>query len=109
MSLLRGMGLLSLVAALAIGGLTMKGGGSGSSDNTVSLAQTQIQQATFSAADVSLASYRASSGTFVGAPAPAGVTVVRADEASYCIQAGQGTAVAHEVGPGGQVEPGPCT
>jgi hypothetical protein len=111
MSVLRGMGLLSLVAALAIGGLTFKGGalGGGSSGDTGgSSPLAQIEQALFAGADVSLASYRATSGTFVGAPAPVGVTVVRADETSYCIQADQGTVVAHEVGPGGQVQRGPC-
>ena len=47
-------------------------------------------------------------GTFVGARAPQGVTLVRADAASYCIQVVQGALVQHEQGPGGAVQPGPC-
>jgi hypothetical protein len=93
------LGALVVTAVLATGQL----GGGSSPSPTVS-----IDQAVFTAADVTLAAYRAGSGTFVGAPPPQGVTLVRADAASYCIQAVQGTVVQHEDGPGGAVQTGPC-
>jgi hypothetical protein len=37
-----------------------------------------------------------------------GVTLVRADTVSYCIQTGVGTGVQHETGPGGAPAAGPC-
>ena len=96
------VGLLSGLVLTAILATTQLGGGSSPSP-TIS-----IDRAVFTAADVSLAAYRASSGTFVGAPSPQGVTLVRADAASYCIQAAQGALVQHESGPGGSVQTGPC-
>src|SRR5690348_12402480 len=104
MSAFRMVGLLSLVAVLAIGGLTFKlgspggtagvGGQTGSGSSGLS---AQVDRALFAAADVSLAAYRATSGSFAGAPPPQNMTIVRADEASYCIQAVQAGAVQHEV------------
>jgi hypothetical protein len=96
------VGLLSGLVLTAILATTQLGGGTSPSP-TVS-----IDRAIFTAADVSLAAYRAGSGTFVGARAPQGVTLTRADAASYCIQAVQGALVEHEQGPGGAVQPGPC-
>jgi hypothetical protein len=102
------MGLVSLVAVLAIGAFALKPGGGGSSGG--SELSAQVDQARFTAADASLAAYRASTGTFVGAPAPEGMRLVRVDAASYCLQsAGSGGAVEHELGPGGGVEAGPCS
>jgi hypothetical protein len=96
------VGLLAGLVLTAILATTQLGGGPTPSP-TVS-----IDRAVFTAADVSLASYRAGSGTFVGAPSPQGVALVRADAASYCIQAVQGALVQHEEGPGGAVRTGPC-
>ena len=96
------VGLLSGLVLMAILATTQLGGGTSPSP-TVS-----VDQAVFTAADVSLAAYRAGSGTFVGARAPQGMMIVRADTASYCIQAVQGALVQHEVGPGGPVQTGPC-
>lgn len=44
--------------------------------------------------------------TYVGATLPpgSGVTLVRADATSYCLQDGD----EHEIGPGGTPQPGPC-
>jgi hypothetical protein len=36
------------------------------------------------------------------------VTLVRADATSYCLQTVAGAAVEHELGPGGQPQPGAC-
>jgi len=96
------VGLLAGLVLTAVLATTQLGGGPSPSP-TVS-----IDRAVFTAADVSLAEYRAGSGTFVGAPSPQGVTLVRADTASYCVQAVQGALVQHEVGPGGPVQTGPC-
>jgi hypothetical protein len=54
--------------------------------------------------------FRADNATYVGATLPAsfGVQLVSATAASYCLQAGAGTAVQHYVGPGGTPAAGPC-
>jgi hypothetical protein len=50
-----------------------------------------------------------STQSYAGADvASAGVTLVRADETGYCMQAGAGTVVEHLAGPGGAPAPGPC-
>jgi hypothetical protein len=50
-----------------------------------------------------------STQSYAGADvASAGVTLVRADATSYCIQAGAGNAVEHLEGPTGAPAPGPC-
>jgi hypothetical protein len=52
---------------------------------------------------------KSSTGSYVGADVTgAGVTLVQADETSYCIQAAAGNAVEHLAGPGGAPAPGPC-
>jgi hypothetical protein len=55
--------------------------------------------------------WRSTNGTYVGATLPPsnGVTVVRADAASFCLQAGLPPDVQHIVGPGGNAPvDGPC-
>jgi hypothetical protein len=52
---------------------------------------------------------KSSTGSYAGADVTgAGVTLVQADETSYCIQAAAGNAVEHLAGPGGAPAPGPC-
>jgi len=51
-----------------------------------------------------MASWYSVHGTYVGADPGPGVTVVRADNVSWCVQ----TATSHEAGPGGSVLPGGC-
>ena len=57
-----------------------------------------------------MATFQAENGTYVGATLPPsyGVALVRADAASYCLQAGVGGSVQHFVGPGGPAGAGPC-
>jgi hypothetical protein len=58
-----------------------------------------------------LEAWRSTTGTFAGAslPASSGVTVVRADAASFCLQAGSGPNVQHLAGPEGNAPiDGPC-
>jgi hypothetical protein len=66
-------------------------------------AGTSFQQAAFT-----LEEQMATAGTYAGAVMPTGVTLVRADAASYCLQAGTAAAVQHLAGPGGSPAPGPC-
>ena len=59
----------------------------------------------FQQAQSTLEDFRAVNGTYAGASlAGFGVTLARADAASYCIQAGH----SHVTGPGGAVQPGSC-
>ena len=102
---MRVFGIVGLLAGLVLTAIlaTSQLGGGPSPSPTVS-----IDRALFTAADVSLAAYRANTGTFVGARSPQGMRLVRADAASYCIQAVEGALVEHENGPGGAVQTGPC-
>jgi hypothetical protein len=60
---------------------------------------------TFQQAQSALEDFRALNSTYAGASlAGFGVTLVRADASSYCIQAGG----SHLSGPGGTVQPGGC-
>jgi hypothetical protein len=60
----------------------------------------------FNQAVPALQAYFDQNQTYVGATLPPGseVTLVTADATSYCLQDGN----EHEVGPGGQPQPGPC-
>lgn len=113
---MRIFGSIFVIAALAAGAYLFAG-----SAKTEGPASTQVQSAerqanaalgsaNFQGAAAELEAYRASSGSYAGASLPPsfGVTVVRADAASYCIQTGAGSAVQHEVGPGGAPQSGPC-
>ncbi|MGE5688965.1 MAG: hypothetical protein ACM33B_00255 [Pseudomonadota bacterium] len=105
------LGLLSLLVALAVGGwlLTVQLGSAGA-DGSGGLTATQAAADTAAAAALGQAALameavRAQTGTYGGAaPGVAGVVVVRADVASYCLQAG----ALHVAGPGGAATAGPC-
>lgn len=109
MTVLRLFGIVGVLVVMAV---AVKGGmlpfGSGSTGNGRAPLLQQVDRAVFTAADAGLAAYHAGAATYVGAPAVPGVTVVRADAASYCIQVRAGTTVEHEVGPGGTVAVGAC-
>jgi hypothetical protein len=58
-----------------------------------------------------LEAWRSTTGTYAGVTLPAsnGVTVVRTDATSYCLQAGVGPNVQHLAGPAGNAPvDGPC-
>lgn len=112
----RTLGLISLVAALAIGGYvfaksaeqvgpTSELAGQAQADASAGVAGTN-----FTAAAPELQAWFAEHGTYEGVTLAPGynVVVVRADSTSYCLQAGSGTSVQHLVGPGGSPQPGPC-
>ena len=113
----RTIGLPLMLVSLLIGGylFTQQSKTTGPTSDVVTQAETQAQQ--FSTATnfqpmVPLmdAAFQAN-GTYAGADLPlgSGVVLVRADAASYCLQTtGDATAVMHEAGPNGTVQPGSC-
>ena len=110
----RGISLVSLLATLLVAGwlLTAQNGHSPTRSETTQ-AVDQAQQATagitFQQAETQLEQSHALNGTYAGASvAGFGVTLVRADAASYCLQTGSGTAVSHLAGPGATAASGPC-
>lgn len=103
----RGVPLLSLVVALLVGAFLWSGQTSGSThpDRQVEQARQTASAVTFQQAESALEDFRAVNGTYAGASlAGFGVTLVRADASSYCIQAGG----SHVAGLGGTVQPGGC-
>jgi hypothetical protein len=72
----------------------------------ITQAQSEAAATEFGQAAAAMQGFYLQSGTYAGATLPAGtgVVLVRADATSYCLQAGG----EHEVGPGGQPQPGAC-
>ena len=112
----RGFGLIVLICSMAIVAVLMALNASqnGPTSKSAKRAQTQATAAVstlnFTQAGAELEAFRAENGTYAGAVLPAsfGVTLARADAASYCLQAGVGGATQHFTGPGGPVAAGPC-
>lgn len=112
----RTFGLVMLLVSLAIGGVlfAQQARNDGPASPAATAAETQAMQESagvnFQAADQAMQAALAENGTYVGAVLPpgSGVVIVSAQQTSYCLQAGAGTAVQHEVGPGGAAQPGPC-
>jgi hypothetical protein len=113
--MVRAVTLISLLAALVVGvylfgagsraaGPTSQAAKSAKSKGTAAVATLNFQQAT-----AALEQTRAVSGTYAGTNlAGFGVTLMRADTISYCIQATVGTSVMHQSGPGAAPLAGPC-
>lgn len=112
----RAFGLISIVVSLALVGilwaLTMQHSGptSAKAKRAEAEATAAVSGMNFTAAATQLELYHAENATYAGASLPPsfGVTLVRADAASYCLQAGVGGAVQHFTGPGGTAAAGPC-
>jgi len=112
----RAFGLISLVVSLALvailWALTMQHSGptSATAKRAESQATAAVSSLNFTAASTQLEAYHAENATYTGATLPAsfGVTLVRADAASYCLQSGVGASVQHFTGPGGPAAAGPC-
>jgi Tfp pilus assembly protein PilE len=112
----RVFGLISIVVSLALVGilwaLTMQHSGptSATAKRAEAEATAAVSGMNFTAAATQLELYHAENATYAGASVPPsfGVTLVRADAASYCLQAGVGGAVQHFTGPGGTAAAGPC-
>jgi Tfp pilus assembly protein PilE len=111
--MVRAFGFISLLATLAVVGyLYAQSAGEATQPSGATavegMALDAAADATLLAAKTGVESYFATSGTYVGAAVPAGVTLVTADAASYCLQAGTGAATHHLTVPGGSPAPGPC-
>jgi hypothetical protein len=108
----RSFGFPLLIVSLAIGGfLFVKQSQTvGPTSSVAQQAETQAASAAsatdFNAALPDLQAWFADHGTYAGVTLPPvyGITVVRADATSFCLQSG----AEHEVGPAGQPQPGPC-
>jgi hypothetical protein len=108
--------LLSFLIAIGAGGylFTAQSRTDGPTSPIASTAISEGAQAAATAnleqAATGLEQMRATSGTYAGADLGGygGVTLVRGDPTSYCIQAGVAQAVEHLAGPGGTPAPGPC-
>ena len=90
--------------------LSQSGPTSKSAQHVETEAIAAVGTANFAQAGPELEAYRAEHETYAGAVLPPsfGVTLVRADATTYCLQAGVGVAVQHFVGPGGPAAAGPC-
>jgi hypothetical protein len=105
-----------MLVSLAVGGylFVAQTKSTGPTAPAVTQAETQaivaVASTNFQGAQVELQTWFADHATYAGATlSPSdGVTLVRGDASSYCVQTTAGTAVEHENGPGGQPQPGPC-
>ena len=110
--MLRVIGIPALLVAVVVGvylsakGMQSNGPTSASGQQAITQAQSATAGLNFSQAVPALQAFYDQNGTYVGAalPAGSGVTLVRADATSFCLQSGD----EHEDGPGGQPAPGPC-
>jgi hypothetical protein len=109
--------LPALLVALVVGGylytknMQTNGPTSPKVAQEINQAQSSVAATNFRGADVSLQAWYAQSGTYAGAALPlgSGVSLVRADATSYCLQATAADgSTEHENGPGGQGQPGSC-
>jgi hypothetical protein len=110
----RSFGLIFLLISLAVGGylFSQQSKSDGPSSAVALHAETQAAVGAagtnFEGALPELQAWYADHGTYAGVTLPPafGVTVVRADATSYCLQDPAGTM--HESGPGGSPASGPC-
>jgi len=106
----RAFGMVSLLVTLVVVGwmLTAQQSGSPSgakAKEAVDQAQVAANGVAFEQAQAQLEQQHALNGTYAGTTLGGfGVTLVRADASSYCIQ----NATAHLAGPGGAPALGPC-
>jgi hypothetical protein len=112
----RAFGVISICVSLALVGilwaLTMSHSGptAATTKKAESDASAAVSAINFSAAATQLEAFHAENATYVGATVPPsfGVTLMRADAASYCLQTGVGSSAQHFTGPGGAAAAGPC-
>jgi len=101
---------LAIVAALMALNMSHNGPTAKSTKRAESDATAAVGSLNFTGGATELEAYKAEHATYAGAVLPPafGVTVMRADAVSYCLQAGVGGTVQHFVGPGGAPAAGPC-
>jgi hypothetical protein len=109
-------GLVSIVCSLALVAILMamnmqhNGPTSSGTKRAEKEATAAVAGLNFTGAATELEAFHAENATYVGATLPPafGVTLVRADAASYCLQAGIGSSLQHFAGPAGAAAAGPC-
>ena len=101
---------LALVGVLTMSSMSHNGPTAKSTKVAEAKATAAVSGLNFTAAAPQLEAFKAENGTYAGATLPPafGVTVVRGDATSYCLQAGVGGAVQHFTAPGGTPAAGPC-
>jgi hypothetical protein len=101
---------LAIVAALWALNARENGPTSKSAKRAETEATAAVGALNFTGAATEIEAYHAEHATYAGADLPPafGVTLVRADAVSYCLQAGVGGSVQHFAGPGGSPAAGPC-
>ena len=112
----RGFGLVAAICSLAIVAVLMalNARQNGPTSQNVQRAEAEATAAVgslnFTGAASELEVFHAENGTYAGAALPPafGVTLVRADVSTYCLQAGVGGSTQHFTGPGGSSAAGPC-
>jgi hypothetical protein len=112
----RAFGLVSIVVSLGLVGilwaLTMQHSGptSATARKAERDAGAAVSAINFTAAATQLEAFHAENATYAGATVPPsfGVTLMRAEAASYCLQTGVGPSAQHFTGPGGAEAAGPC-
>jgi hypothetical protein len=108
-------GLILILIPLGVGAyllatqLRSNGPTSPAFSNVKTSAQSGVAATNLQAAATVLQGWFAQYNTYAGAvlPVGSGVTLVRADTTSYCLQTAT-SPVEHEVGPNGQPQSGPC-
>lgn len=112
----RSLGVFSIVVSLAVVGvlwaLTMQHSGptSSAARKAEQDASAAVSALNFTAAATQLEGYHGEHATYAGATVPPsfGVTLVRADATSYCLQTGVDTSARHYSGPNGAAAAGSC-
>ena len=110
--MLRVIGIPAILLTLFVGAylstqdMRSNGPTSRSGQQEIAQAQSATAGVDFNQAVPALQAYFDENQTYVGAMLPpgSGVVLVSADATSYCVQSGD----EHEVGPGGQPQPGAC-
>ncbi|TML43998.1 MAG: hypothetical protein E6G19_10670 [Actinobacteria bacterium] len=114
----RGLGLVSLVVSLVISLMLFSsqlthGGSKAASPKEnplVQRANSVAAEAAAMQAEHELAAYQAEHGTFVGATVTdiSGVTVLRAEPTTFCVQIASNGGVLYDAGPGGMPSADRC-
>ena len=112
--MIRSLGFVSLLAALAIGGylvsaqMRSSGPTSPTASTAIGAAGAEVGTLNLQQAALALEQFRAESGSYLGAALGGfGVTLRRADPSAYCVETVRAP-VTHLAGPGGTPATGPC-
>lgn len=105
--------LVAALAALAFGAWRVMAKPAADAQATVAggavAAITAADTARFSVAQTNLQLQLQTTGSYVGAQMPPGLTLVLADATRYCVQLADNGPVSHLAGPGGTAATGACS